>query len=238
MKKILLFIVVIPLIASSQKRTVNLSDEDGITPNSFYTVAGEPFVTVSYTKIVEGSPYFKNQWLPGVLVSSTESKAYKAEKLKLDLITNQIHFIDKDGEEKIATADFKEIRLYDSVTNSVYKLKKQVSYPDATKKDLWHLELVDGAVCLYKYIRKQILTSTSYGSTIEEQRVRDLDAFFISANNKFYQVKSATELSSILNDKEKELQIFIKNLKDKKNKAAAIIQTVEYYNSMVHLKSL
>jgi hypothetical protein len=154
MKKTLLILLFSPLLSISQQK-VDVDKVEGVGVNQFYTVGGEPFSTTKYTKIVAGTPYFKKEWLEAILIPLTTTKKYKVEKARLDLLTNEVYFIDNDGVEKSALIDFKEIQFNDAATNSVYNLKKFLN-PNSTnaKKPNWFLLLVPGELSLYKQNKK------------------------------------------------------------------------------------
>ncbi len=63
---------------------------------------------------VDGSPYFDNRWLKAVVILSS-NQAVKANKLKIDLYRNEVHYVDSLGTELIAVSGIvKRIYLYDS----------------------------------------------------------------------------------------------------------------------------
>jgi hypothetical protein len=63
---------------------------------------------------VAGSPYFDSRWSKAVVILSS-NQAVKANKLKLDLYRNEVHYIDSLGNELIAVSGIvKRIYLYDT----------------------------------------------------------------------------------------------------------------------------
>src|SRR5215212_8987631 len=66
----------------------------------YFIVGGVPFVNAKFVSLVEGTPYYKDEWLKGSLVS-TEGKEFKNLLLKLDLVDNEVHYQDEKGNELI-----------------------------------------------------------------------------------------------------------------------------------------
>ncbi len=222
-----------PLFSYSQQK-VDVDKVEGVGVNQFYIVGGEPFSTTKYTKIVAGTPYFKKEWLEAILIPLTTTKKYKVEKARLDLLTNEVYFIDNDGVEKSALIEFKEIQFHDAANNSFYNLKK-FSNPNSTnaKKPNWFLLLVPGELSLYKQNKKVIFESTPYGSSLTEQKIKDTEEYFLLMNDKLTPIKSITDLQQLLPKKKQEMESFINPLKKEKNKSEALIQAVTYYNSII-----
>jgi hypothetical protein len=213
MKKILFIILLFPLVSISQQK-VDVDKVEGVGVNQFYTVGGEPFSTTKYTKIVAGTPYFKKDWMEAILIPVTSTKKYKVEKARLDLLTNEVYFIDNDGVEKTALVNF---------TN-----------PANANKGNWYQLVVPGNVSLYKLNKKVIYESTPYGSSLTEQKIKDSEEYYLLMNDKLTAVKSVLDLQQLLPEKKQEMKTFIDSLKKEKNKSDAFIQTVTYYNTLIN----
>jgi hypothetical protein len=232
MKKILFIILLFPLVSISQQK-VDVDKVEGVGVNQFYTVGGEPFSTTKYTKIVAGTPYFKKDWMEAILIPVTSTKKYKVEKARLDLLTNEVYFIDNDGVEKTALVNFKEIQFNDAVTKSTYTFKSFTNPANANKGN-WYQLVVPGNVSLYKLNKKVIYESTPYGSSLTEQKIKDSEEYYLLMNDKLTAVKSVLDLQQLLPEKKQEMKTFIDSLKKEKNKSDAFIQTVTYYNTLIN----
>ena len=69
MKLLLSFCCVVLAYATSAQKVIDVSKQD-VTVGSdlFFTVGGEPFVNAKFVSLVEGSPYFKDEWLKGSVI--------------------------------------------------------------------------------------------------------------------------------------------------------------------------
>lgn len=234
MKKLLVLACFAPLLSFSQQK-VDVDKVDGVGLNQFYSVGGEPFSTTKYTKVVAGSPYFKKDWLEAILIPVSSTKQYKVEKARLDLLTNDIYFIDNDGIEKKALVDFKEIQFNDATTNSIFFLQKLKS-PNSNNinKTHWYQLMVPGKTSLYKLNKKIIYESTPYGSSLTEQKIKDSEEYFVLINDKLSSIKSVEDLQLLLPVKKQEMEAMFSTLKKEKNKPQAFIQAITYYNTLIN----
>lgn len=229
MKKIFLLLLLVPFFSYSQNQ-VNV-DKVEFSTKDFYVVGGVPVVTAQYYRVVEGTPYFVDQWMDATM-KAANGQIYKVENVKLDLVTNDITFIDKDGIEKTSMSDIRSIEFNLPEDRVVYFKKLPVS-PTA-KKESWLLELYEGKdVVLFTEIIKTVVESTPYGTSTVEKRIRDSNKFYIYVNNVITPVKSLTDLPDLLPKKKKEMQSFISGLEKKKNAVNSFTKAIEYYNSII-----
>src|SRR6202012_5593899 len=61
-------------------------------------LGGTIFPNVKYVRFIEGSPFFSDEWMRGVLVMSP-GKVYTSLQLKLNLLDNEVHYEDADGQD-------------------------------------------------------------------------------------------------------------------------------------------
>src|SRR6185436_17271038 len=90
--------------AISQK-TIDVDKEPGRTGgavNYLYTVAGTPFVTAKFARVVEGSPFFNEQMMRGSIILS-EGKEYKNILVRLNLLETQVNYLSEKEVEMIAS---------------------------------------------------------------------------------------------------------------------------------------
>ena len=83
------------------QQVVDVSKQDvRIGPGMFFVSGGQPFVTTKFVNLVEGSPYFKDEWLKGIVVDASNQE-YKDIKLRVDLSSNTLHYLDNNEKEFI-----------------------------------------------------------------------------------------------------------------------------------------
>lgn len=217
----------------SQQRVVDVGKED-TSPMSglFLVLGGEPISLARYVKVVEGTPYFSDDWMTGSLVLP-EGKKYENIQLKIDLMADEVHYQDKEGNPLIANNRIREIWLNESSSGKKYHFVHSSFIGSGTAAASgWHLLLADGAAMLFKKPVKEMVETKPYGSATAEQRITTTSRYFILYNNGFTPVKSLSAIGDVLTDKKSELQQYISSNKLKGKSDGDYISLVSYYNSL------
>ena len=226
MKHFLSAIMLLPLFGLSQNK-VNVEKVEFSTID-FYVAGSVPVAKAQYFRLVEGSPYFRDLWTEAIL-QSAHAKLYKMDKVKLDLVTNDISFIDKDDVERISMVDIKALQFNVPDTNASCRFLK-LPLSEGSKKEEWFIELVKNErISLYKRIVKQVSESMPYGTSTLQQRIRDQQKFYLFINSNLIHVKSVSELPAMLPDKKQEMQSFISRLDKKIRIEEKFRMAIEYY---------
>lgn len=216
------------------QQVIDLSNESVPQASKlFYTAGGEPFVAAKFVNLVEGSPYFKDEWMPAVVVDKAGNK-YKSPAVRLDLLKNAIHHLDSTGRELILVTPLREIVFVDKDQHQ-YRFVNASYFPQAAHapKEEWFLALCSGKVSLYKEFKKILREEMPFASATTEQRIFTSYSYLIFHDNAFVEIRKIKDLPSLLPDKKKELQAFLKE------KSLADISmderftaVIAYYNSL------
>lgn len=208
---------------------VTTGNVSALSPSFFNVVGGEPFVFAKFAKIVEGTPYFNDEWMKGSIITR-EGRQYAGVLLKLDLYDNEVHFQDAKGTEMIAVTPLQKIVLFDTTAQRVLNFVEG-SYI-STDKQLtgWYQLLTEGNVSLFKLLKKQIRESKPYGSATIEQSVYTSTHYFILTNGSFTEIKKIKDLPALLPGKNEQVTQFVKNLSGKHDED--FIQAVTFYNGL------
>lgn len=219
-------------ISTFAQKTVDVSKGSFNPATDFYVVGGTPFVNTKFVSLVEGTPYFKEDWMKGSVVDKS-GYMYKNLTLKLDLYDNELHYQDKEGTEMIATTPLKEVFLYDNNNKAYHFVASDLISSEPMKRG-YYLYLDSGSVRLYKRFHKELTETKPYGSATVEQRVITVGEYFIIRNNEVLQVKKMKDIPDLLSDKKTMLEEFLKN-KDSKNASMddRMTAVVNYYNSLL-----
>ncbi len=231
-----MLVVLLPQAVQAQVR-VNIQQDNNIRAGSIsQSVGGVPLATTDFFEIVEGSPFFRDQWLSGMVVMKNESN-FKNLSLKVDLVTNNVHYLDQFGVEFIAqTQQLKELVLEDTVAATNFRFVYSTSLlPEGpAQKGSWLLWLVSGKASLYKKLIKTVYEQRKYGSATLEQRIETKEQYIISMDGKLIPVKKLRDIPAALPLHAKELTAFIQS-----DKMAAIKNTddqfagvIQFYNSI------
>lgn len=221
------------LHAPAQQKTANV-DKDDVSPLSgpFFVLGGEPFSLVKYVKVVDGSPYFSEDWMPGVIVMPGGTR-YDSLELKLDLLANEVHYKDPKGNELISTNDIRELWLNDPANGAVYHFVHSSFFdPSMNMTRGWYEQLVAGNAWLFKRVVKQITESKPYSASTAEQRIHSVNQYFVMQDKTLAPLKSITAFPALFPAKQSLLEQYISanKLKGKSDKDYIIL--LNYYNSL------
>lgn len=212
------------------QRTIDVDKSNGLPDNTFFTVGGEPFVNTKFVRLTEGTPYFKDAWLPGAGFAANGDR-YKAQ-LKLDLYDQQLHYLTPTGAEMIATTPLKQIALTDSPAGKTYHFVHSSLLPPQAHKQGWYLQLASGKVSLYQYFVKTVSEWQRYGTATKEQRIATAEEFYLVKPDAVEQIKKTKDLPALLPDKQKELEAWLRTNTKGKSTAEQLTDAVNYYNSL------
>lgn len=216
------------------QQVIDVSKQDvQLGANMFYAVGGEPFVNVKFVNLVEGSPYFKEDWLKAVVDKG--NRQYKDVSVKIDLVDNNVHYLDEKQKEMILTTPVKEIVLTNEAgDNFRFIHSSSFESPVNAPKEGWYLWLCTGTASLYKAFVKNVSETRPYGSATTEQSIQTTEKYLIFYNNAFLEVKKIKDVPSVLANKKKELEDFLKTSDDQKaTMDDCFVKLVEYYNSIL-----
>lgn len=222
-------------LAATSQTTVDVDKEPSVGGGALkyvYTVAGTPFVTAKFAKVVEGSPFFNVQIMRGAIILSG-GKEYRNILVRLNLLESQVNYIDEKQLEMIATTPIREVVLWDTINNNHYRFvfSDYIETTDKPEKDFYEL-LQAGKVELYKQYKKSILESKPYGSATVEQSIKTELRYFVLSSGKWVRIKKIKELTDLLTDKKNEIRKFVEDKKLTKDSAANFEVIVAYYNTL------
>ena len=233
MRCLITFFMLLLFQFCSAQQVVDVSKQDfHVGPNTFFVSGGEPFVTAKFVNLVEGTPYFKDEWLKGIVVDGA-SNELKDIKLKIDLVDNNVHYLDLQEKEFIATIPIREVVLTETGNNYRFVHSISLEKVNNVEKNKWYMWLVSGTASLYKKFEKDLSEFKGYGSATVEQRIKTREKYLILINNSFLEVKKIKDVPSLLPSKKKELEEFLKTKDDQKaSMEDRMVKLIEYFNSL------
>lgn len=183
---------------------------------------------------IKGNPYFDTSFKPAALYDG-QGKPYGKFMTKINLYTNEIHFLNKEGEELIAnkgairTIAFFKRDTIDKITKIFECGYQSPKNPEAINEYYEVMNLGDGQ--LLKSTRKFI---NQYDSQIIYKRYRFLktETFYISYKGQLYKLNRLSKdqiLSSLPTDDTSQDWITAKG--NKMRKEEEIVAFLDYYNS-------
>ena len=215
MKLLACLLFCINALFSTAQRTidVNKNEVSGTSPSLFMVVGGTPFVTARFAKVVSGTPFFSDEWLKGT-VAVNGGHEYAGLLLKLDLLDNELHYMDTKGIEMIATSALQKVLLFDTLTQRVFAFINSSFINAGTPVQKgWYQLLVQGEVTLFKQYHKIIREDKPYNSATVEQYIDTSPRYFVLYKNSFAEIKKMKDLPDIFKDRKEQLVKYIKDNK-------------------------
>lgn len=211
------------------QRVVDVNKDNVNVGALVFFSAGEPFSPVKYVKVVEGTPYFKEEWMRGSVLSK-DNVEYMNLQLRLDLLSNTLEYIDKNGQQMVTTTPVREVRLVDSMTGQSFVFVHSSSIMENAPEQTWLQAVVSGKASLYKKINKSLLESKPYGSASTEQKILSTDQYYLFTGNSLYRIKKFKDLPGMLPGKKTETSKFISDKKLSGKAEQDYIDLVSFYN--------
>jgi hypothetical protein len=198
------------------------------------TITGMVYQNVKYVRVTEGSPFFMDQWMKARLFDA-DGNSYADNAVRLNLMDNQVHFLDASGNEIVATTPVRLMRLTDTTTGAQYTFIMGDRLPAADKSlaKTWFQVLVNDKVSLCLQIKKTIHEDLSYRSSTTEEQIINANWYFVQINNSFVRVKTWTDLLQLFNDKKDAVDSFVHDHHLKGKSTEDYIQLVQFYNSSI-----
>jgi hypothetical protein len=231
----LLIFSLLAAVAFSQQRVDVSTNYVNVSTGRFFQDAQgvRILANTKYYRPVAGSPFFSDDWMKGS-AALTPEREYQNLWLRLDLLSNKLHFRDIKGEEMICTTPVYSLTMKDSATGEVHSFVHS-SYLRAAaglKPQAWLELLVDGKAQLFCHHKKTMTETQPYGSATLEQRFFTFDLFYLVVNGQMQRIKKAKDIVAALPDKKVQLEEWMRrNPGDKGSEYMSDL--VAYYNSLV-----
>jgi hypothetical protein len=202
-----------PLVKS---QTVNVSQDNAnfVVQQALNEIGtGRPFVSARFTQLVEGTPYFRENWMPGI-VELASGPVNGATHLKVDLFDNTLHYLHK-GLEMVATSPVMKVQLTDTTTGQTYLFWNQQLLSDSLDNSMkgWYRVLQQGATTLLVRYRKTVIERQPYGSATTEMIIRTSNIYYILQKGTITEVKKWKDLPGLLSKPDDAVNAYIKEHK-------------------------
>jgi hypothetical protein len=196
-------------------------------------VMGQIYQPTKYVKVTSGSPFFKDQYMKARLIDD-KGDSYASNAVRLNLVDNQINFLDADGTERVTITLIKAVRFTDSVSGSQYMFVLGEDVPKAEKSQAktWFQILVNDTVSLCRQIKKSIHESIGYGTSTTEEEIVTADLYFVQIKGVFSRVKTWADLIQLFSDKKDPIDQYVHDHHLKGKSVEDYTQLVQFYNSL------
>ncbi|HSC54696.1 MAG TPA: hypothetical protein VLC98_13785 [Phnomibacter sp.] len=157
--------------------------------------------TNKYSEVVDGSAYFNENWLDAAVMLNN-NVLIENVKLRIDLLANEIHYLDSAGKEMISTQPIKSIIFKNSANDTSAVFVSGLVFPEnklIDAKSFMQL-LSKGKASLVKQYEKKITEQKGYASATVEKKISTEVKYFVWHNNSFTRVKNIQEIADALQD--------------------------------------
>jgi hypothetical protein len=188
---------------------------------------------IKFVKFTAGTPFFNDQWMKARLFDGY-GESYASHSVRLNLLDNDVSFLDADGTEMVTTIPVKRIQLTDTTTGTQYffVLGDQIPEADKAQAGVWLQVLVNDTVSLCRQIKKTIHETMPYGASTREEEILSVDIYFVRMNGSFIRLKNWSGLIQLFANKKDAINEFIRDHHLKGKSADDYTQLVQYYNSI------
>ena len=223
MKACLIILVTFCSAPLFSQPVVDLNKVEGLPANAYYTIGGSPVTPFRYVRLTAGSPFFRDTWMTGFVVTA-DGKRSTTNALKLNLLHNEAYFLTPNKEEFVCTFDLKEVVLIDSVNDEGFRFVHSSFIPSlANVKKGWYLPLAEGKASLYLFLSKRLHENKPYNSSVTEQTISTANELWLASNGALHKVKKPKDLPLLLAEKKAELEQY---LKSNENSGRSVIEQV------------
>ena len=236
MKTILTIAVLLTgVFSAGAQRVVDIthSDADVVGQQMINGIVGGQVITpITYMKVTEGTPFFREDWYDGTLLLSG-GKVIDHLEIRLDLLKKEIHYKNSDGQEMIATTPVRAVTLYGPAGLLTFIPGTPWRDIDKELDGAWLQVLVNDKVSLLYETRKKLAESTPYGGSTVERTITDVHFYYLQLNGKFLRIRSWSDLPGLLGDKPQAVATFIKDNHLKGRTPDEYAQVVAFYNTLI-----
>ena len=124
------------------------------TTNSYQVFDASGRAFVNPTVDVEGSPYFKDEWIPGSAI--LERNRYNGARLRLDVYTQEVHYLDPANKELVLPKGLVKEIVWPNGPNDSLHFKTGFPAVDGHDDNSFYLVLSTGKYTLLHSISKSI----------------------------------------------------------------------------------
>jgi hypothetical protein len=184
---------------------------------------------------VEGSPYFIDSFCYANITTS-QGTVYQHTQIKIDLHSNEILLVTKDGKDMIAQEGLiKNILLIDSSKKAPETYFFRAGYPviEQNTELTFYEVLSDGSIQLLKQNKKDITENKNDMSGEIRKEFVLHEYYFVYINGEIKKMKREKDfILELMQDKKDKINEYLKANKLNFKNAESITRLFEYYNSL------
>jgi hypothetical protein len=197
-------------------------------------MAGRPFQVNQFDNI-KGSPYYIDSFST-CYFTMADGKTYTGIKMRLNLFSNDLHFISRDSTELVVSkGSVKRIAFLQQDKDSLRFSVFSTGYPEVDNNDTYsyYEELASGRILLLKLTRRILQNQRLLTSSPLDKEFTSVNSIYVFAKNKMEKwSKGKGFLLRVLSDKKELVENFIEKEKLKCNSVEDAEKVINYYNQL------
>lgn len=199
----------------------------------FNVVSSEPITAPNNPHQLDGSPYFSDEWMKGIITLSN-GQSYRGQQMRVDLLNTKLFFVNQEGREQVCVSQVDRVILLDSVNNTVHTFIHSFVLPvhPDLKDFVWLEVLQPGKAQLVKYQKKELVERFNYAAAPVDV-IKTQTRYYLWYDNRLFKVSSFHDLREIFTAHKAELEAYLNKQKPSWKDEAGIINVVSYYNSLL-----
>ena len=198
-------------------------------PGVLYSINGQSFSRERFSNLVDGSPFFNEEFMKGDLVLEN-GKMVKNFSVRLNLLDGTLNYLNEKNEELEAAVPIREVHLTDPLTNQTYRFVHSKYMCNGSGKS-WNRIIDTGAVSLYMNEVRVMTESKSYGSATLQQNILKDQSYLVVRGSDCTKIKTAGELASKLVNIDPSFQETIARQKIKGKSEKDLLELIKIYNA-------
>jgi hypothetical protein len=228
-------IIYIALLCCSGKvfAQSGFSEKPFETTIEVFDANGRPFANPAID--IAGSPFFTDEWKYATVLLNS-NKEIENIKLRLNLQTQEIHFLSKNVTEMAIPAGVvKEVRFYNSPGDAKPLAEFQCGFPaiDNQNANSFYQVLSSGKVPFLCSLRKSVSEQKDGLSGEIKKEFVEYEDYYVFAGGAMTRVKKDKAfVINLLKDKEDQVKAFMAEKKFRFKSFDDITQIIAYYNSL------
>lgn len=183
-----------------------------------------------WEKVVEGSPFFNSEWRPAALLLSNGTVVTQVP-VKVNLLENQIHYLDSAGREMVTMHEVKSVIFLDEANDTSAVLVNRMALTKAADvPEGWMQLLSKGKATLLKRMIKQDVEVKGYGASTVVTHINTSTQYLLLFNGRIEKIQTLGDIAVLLENAS--LSTWVAKQRGKKQSEEQLKAAVDYFNSL------
>ncbi|MCU0333958.1 MAG: hypothetical protein MUF62_02780 [Chitinophagaceae bacterium] len=183
-----------------------------------------------WEKVVEGSPFFNANWRPAALLLSN-GEVIEQLQVKVNLLENQIHYLDPAGREMVTMQEVKSVIFLDEANDTSAVLVNRLALTTATAApDGWMQLLSKGKATLLKRMIKQDVEVKGYGASTVVTHINTTTQYLLLFNGRIEKIQTLADIADRLENAP--FSTWAAKQRGDKKSEELLKKAIDYFNSL------